>query len=119
MAGPVLAIATSCVTPEQVGQASGISNMARYVGGAVMTAVVAGVYSNVITAPSPEATPHAEALAAGFSRGCLTLAIFSASSIVFAVSAARRPNRPRTIDYAAAAASTSLTLPVAEVGSAR
>jgi EmrB/QacA subfamily drug resistance transporter len=117
--GPASSIATSCVTPEQVGQASGISNMARYVGGAVMTAVVAGVYSNVITARSTEGTPHAEALAAGFSRGCITLAIFSASSIVFAVFAARRPNRPRTIDYAAAAASTSLTLPVAEVGSAR
>jgi len=117
--GPASSIATSCVTREQVGQASGISNMARYVGGAVMTAVVASIYSNVITARSTEGASHADALAAGFSRGCIALAIFSASSIVFAVFAAHRPNRPHTIDYAAAAASTSHTLPVAEVGSAR
>jgi hypothetical protein len=74
--------------------------MARYVGGAVMTAVVAGIYSNVITARPTDGASHAEALAAGFSRGCIVLAILSASSIVFAVVAARRPDRPRTIDYA-------------------
>ncbi|MDN5915808.1 MAG: MFS transporter [Pseudonocardia sp.] len=114
--GPASSISTSCVTREQVGQASGISNMARYVGGAVMTAVVAGIYSNAIAARTAEGAPHADALASGFAEGCIALAIFSASTIVFAVVSARRPGRPHAIDAAAAAASTSHTLPVAEIG---
>ena len=44
--GPCSSIATSSVPEEQVGSASGISNMARYVGAAVMTAIVAAVYSH-------------------------------------------------------------------------
>ncbi len=117
--GPATSIATSCVTPQQVGQASGISNMARYVGGAVMTAVAAGIYSNGIATGEAEGASHADSLAAGFSQACIALAIFSASSIVFAVFGARRPHSPHAIDYAAAAASTSHTLPVVEVGAQR
>ncbi len=48
--GPSSSIATASVGPDQVGAASGISNMARYVGGAVMTAVVAGIYASVTAA---------------------------------------------------------------------
>ena len=45
--GPCSSVATSAVPAEQVGSASGVSNMARYVGAAVMTAVVAAVYGAV------------------------------------------------------------------------
>jgi EmrB/QacA subfamily drug resistance transporter len=117
--GPASSVATSCVTPDQVGQASGISNMARYVGGAVMTAVAAGVYGNVISTRTADGAAQGDALAAGFSAGSVVLAIFSAVSIVLAVFASRRPGRPHAIDYAAAAASTSHTLPVSESGTAR
>ncbi|HEX6681513.1 MAG TPA: MFS transporter, partial [Candidatus Limnocylindrales bacterium] len=45
--GPASSVSTSAVPPDQVGSASGVSNMARYVGAAVMTAIVAGIYSDV------------------------------------------------------------------------
>ncbi|HEY2221465.1 MFS transporter [Actinomycetospora sp.] len=112
--GPATSVSTSCVTADQVGQASGVSNMARYVGGAVMTAVVAGIYTTGIADATAEGVPHADALATGFSEACIALAIFAASTIVFAVIAARRPQRPHVVDFAAAAASTTHTLPVAE-----
>jgi EmrB/QacA subfamily drug resistance transporter len=110
--GPATSVSTSCVTPAQVGQASGISNMARYVGGAVMTAVASGIYTTGIATSTAAGAPTAEALADGFSRACVALTIFAASSIVFAVVSARRPGRPHAVDYAAAAASTTHTLPV-------
>jgi Na+/melibiose symporter-like transporter len=112
--GPATSVSTSCVTPEQVGQASGVSNMARYVGGAVMTAVASGIYSTGIATSTADGASPAEALADGFSQACVALTVFAASSIVFAVVRARRPGRPHAVDYAAAAASTTHTLPVAE-----
>lgn len=117
--GPATSVSTSCVTPEQVGQASGVSNMARYVGGAVMTAVASGIYANGIATSTAEGAPHAAALADGFSRACLALTVFAASSIVFAVVRSRRVGRPHGVDYAAAAASTTHTLPVGEFSSER
>ncbi|MEQ3551131.1 MFS transporter [Pseudonocardia nematodicida] len=110
--GPASSISTSCVTAEQVGQASGISNMARYVGGAVMTAVAAGVYGNVISARAARGAAPGDALAAGFSAGSVVLTVFAGLSIMIAIFAAHRPGRPHTIDYAAAAASTTHTLGV-------
>jgi Na+/melibiose symporter-like transporter len=110
--GPATSVSTSCVTPEQVGQASGVSNMARYVGGAVMTAVASGIYATGIAKSTAEGAPQATALADGFSDACVALTVFAASSIVFAVVRARRRGRPHAIDYAAAAASTTHTLPL-------
>ena len=46
--GPSTSASTSCVPAHQVGSASGVSNMARYVGAAVFTAIAATVYSSVI-----------------------------------------------------------------------
>ena len=45
--GPCSSVATSAVPAEQIGAASGISNMARYVGAAVFTSVAAAVYGSV------------------------------------------------------------------------
>ncbi|HSK57700.1 MAG TPA: MFS transporter [Actinomycetospora sp.] len=115
--GPATSVSTSCVSPEQVGQASGISNMARYVGGAVMTAVVSGIYATGIATSTAEGAPRAVALATGFSQASVALTIFAASSIVFAVVRARRQGRPHAVDYAAAAASTTHTIAVAEQAS--
>lgn len=110
--GPASSISTACVSPEQVGAASGISNMARYVGGAVMTAVAAGIYANVTAARVTTGADPDAALSAGFAAASLALTLFSAAGIVLALLAARRPGRPGVADYAAAAASTAHTVPV-------
>ncbi len=115
--GPASAISTSCVSPADVGAASGISNMARYVGGAVMTAVAAGIYGNVGLARQGVGESPEDALASGFAAASLALAIFSATGIVLAVLARRRARRgPAVVEYAAAAAATTHTVPVQEVG---
>ena len=46
--GPSSSAATASVDEKQVGEASGVSNMARYVGAAVATALAATVYGTVI-----------------------------------------------------------------------
>ena len=106
--GPCSSIATSSVPEEQVGSASGISNMARYVGAAVMTAIVATVYAETTTDEAEGGDAAGDALATAFARSSLVLAIVSASGIALALLAARhrppqaarrrpapRPPRPR------------------------
>ena len=46
--GPASSAATASVPENQVGGASGVSNMARYVGAAVATALAATIYGSVI-----------------------------------------------------------------------
>jgi MFS family permease len=110
--GPASSAATASVPPAQVGAASGISNMARYVGGAVVTAVVAGLYTSVDAAQTAHGAPPGEALATAFSWSVISLAIVSALGIPLARRAGRRP-RPTSVELAAAAAATTHTLPVA------
>jgi EmrB/QacA subfamily drug resistance transporter len=110
--GPASSIATASVSPDEVGAASGISNMARYVGGAVLTAVVAGIYASVSATRVATGGAPASALAAGLSRASIALAVFSAAGVVLGLLVARRTERPRVADYAAAAASTAHTVPV-------
>ena len=102
--GPCSSIATSSVPAGQVGSASGVSNMARYVGGSVMTAIVGAIYFS----GSPE---NGEDLAKGFSRAALALTIVSAAGIVLAMVAARNHTpQPAPAEKVAAAASGSHTL---------
>lgn len=108
---PASSVATASVSREQVGAASGISNMARYVGGAVMTAVVAGIYAQVAVKSATGGEPLADALATGLSRASIALAAFSAAGVLLALLVARRPEKPRLGDYAAAATATTHTLP--------
>lgn len=110
--GPASSIATAAVSPEQVGAASGISNMARYVGGAVITAVVAGIYASGNANHVASGDVPGAALAAGLSRSSIALAVFSAAGIVLGLLVARRTQRPHAVDYAAAAAATAHTVPV-------
>ena len=66
--GPCSSVSTSAVPVEQVGAASGISNMARYVGAAVFTSVAAAVYGSVSADRLDAGKAPGDALAAGFSR---------------------------------------------------
>ena len=55
--GPATSASTASVSAAQVGAASGVSNMARYVGAAVATALAATIYGNVIAAGPKRASP--------------------------------------------------------------
>ena len=111
--GPASSASTAAVPQDQVGQASGISNMARYIGGSVFVAAVATIFNSVIVERTASGESTADALADGLSRSALMLAICSGLGIALALLMARHYQpRPRAIDRAAAAASTSHTIPV-------
>ncbi|MBM7503600.1 MFS transporter [Agromyces aurantiacus] len=109
--GPCSSISTACVDPAEVGAASGISNMARYVGAAVMTAIVASVYSGVGSRQVAAGESDAVALAHAFSWSSIAMGIWCALGIALALLVARKvTRRPAEFEAAAAAASTSHTL---------
>jgi MFS family permease len=115
--GPASAASTAVVDPAEVGQASGISNMARYVGGALAVAAAATV-SGAVTAGRQDAgdTPAA-ALAAGLAGSALLLAVVSAVGVALSLLVARhRPGRPDGADLAAAAAAATHTIPTNRPG---
>jgi Na+/melibiose symporter-like transporter len=120
--GPCSSISTACVDPAEVGAASGISNMARYVGAAVMTAIVASVYGGVSSRQVAAGASDAAALADAFSWSSIAMGIWCALGIALAFLVARHvTRRPGEFEYAAAAASTSHTLTppqVVEAGAA-
>ena len=72
--GPASSASTAAVATDQVGQASGISNMARYIGGSLAVAAAASVYDSVISSRTAEGASASDALAAGLSRASLLLA---------------------------------------------
>jgi len=86
--------------------------MARYVGAAVVVAIVAAVYGNVISGQTAAGAAPADALASGFAGAALVLTIMSATGIGLGWLAGRhRPPPPLAVDLSAAAASSSYTLP--------
>ncbi|GAB3246470.1 MFS transporter [Arthrobacter pigmenti] len=110
--GPASAAATAAVPENQVGGASGISNMARYVGAAVATALAATIYGNVIGAQSADGASPGDALAAGLAAAAWMMAIFSFLGVLMAFVIARHRAAKGTLsDAAAAAAATFHTLP--------
>jgi MFS family permease len=111
--GPASSGSTSSVSPDQVGQASGISNMARYVGAAVAVAAVAMVNNAVINNHLEAGDSSSEALAAGLSRSSLLMAIWAGLGVLLVALLARyRPDRrARAVDRAAAAAVVAHTIP--------
>jgi EmrB/QacA subfamily drug resistance transporter len=114
--GPASSASTSSVAPEEVGQASGISNMARYIGGSLAVAAVATVSTTVTDNHREAGASAADALAAGLSRAALLLAIMSAAGGALALLMARhRAPTPRAIHRAAAAAVTTHTIPTEPV----
>jgi MFS family permease len=110
--GPASSGSTSAVSADEVGAASGISNMARYVGAAVAVAAVAMVNNAVINNHRDAGESTSAALAAGLSSSALLMALWSAAGIALIVLMRRHRRRPtRAIDRAAAAAASVHTIP--------
>jgi EmrB/QacA subfamily drug resistance transporter len=115
--GPASSASTASVSPAEVGQASGISNMARYVGASVAVAAVAMVDNAVANSHRQAGASQSEALAAGLSRASLLMAIWTAAGIALVSLLGRhRAARPRSVDRAAAAAISTHTIPTQPAG---
>jgi EmrB/QacA subfamily drug resistance transporter len=110
--GPASSASTSSVSADQVGQASGISNMARYIGGSVAVAIAATISDAVTNRQLSDGADRADALAAGLSRASLAMAIASAAGVALALLVARhKGEKPDAVHRAAAAAASSHTIP--------
>ncbi|WP_028066526.1 MFS transporter [Solirubrobacter soli] len=112
--GPASSGSTAAVSADQVGQASGISNMARYIGGSVAVAAIAMIFNSVINSHVQDGESKADALAAGLGAASLTMAIWCACGIALVVLLRRLRARDhgRAVDRAAAAAASLHTIPV-------
>ena len=114
--GPASSGSTSSVSADEVGQASGISNMARYVGAAVAVAAVAMVYNAVTNNHLEDGESQSDALAAGLAAASILMAAWAASGVaLLALMARHRQRRPQAIDRAAAAAASTHTIPTEPV----
>jgi EmrB/QacA subfamily drug resistance transporter len=110
--GPASSASTSAVSPDEVGAASGISNMARYIGGSLAVAAVSTVYNAVIVSHRDAGASAADSLAAGLSRSALLLALMSAAGVLLAILLGRHQlAKTRSIDRFAAAAAVTHTIP--------
>ena len=110
--GPASSAATAAVPANQVGEASGVSNMARYVGAAVATALAASIFASVIASQTAKGVGSPEALAGGLATASWVMAGFSAAGVVMAVVMGRhRAPAGTLLDAAASAAAVSHTLP--------
>jgi EmrB/QacA subfamily drug resistance transporter len=104
---PASSVATASVDESEVGAASGISNMARYIGAAVMTAAVATLYNNAAEAGG------SDGIATGVAHSAILLCVLSAAGIALALLVARhRPPAADLAQVASATASHSHTIPV-------
>jgi EmrB/QacA subfamily drug resistance transporter len=110
--GPASSASTASVPPDEVGAASGISNMARYIGASVFVAAAAMINNAVANNHAADGASRGDALAAGLAGASLMLALCSAAGVALTV-LLRRYNvrRPEAIDRAAAAAATTHTIP--------
>lgn len=110
--GPASSAATASVDEHEVGAASGVSNMARYVGAAVATALAATIYGTVTQNQLTEGQQNADALASGLAVASWVMAAFSFAGVLMAVLIGRHRHAEGTLDDAAAAAAAHLhTLP--------
>jgi EmrB/QacA subfamily drug resistance transporter len=110
--GPASSAATASVPENQVGSASGVSNMARYVGAAVATALAATIYGNVISNSLADGESQGDALASGLAAAAWLMAVFSFLGVLMAFVIARHRATTGTMqDVAAAAAAHTHTLP--------
>ena len=110
--GPSSSAATASVPENQVGSASGVSNMARYVGAAVATALAATIYGNVISNSLADGESQGDALSSGLAAASWLMAVFSFLGVLMAFVIARHRAATGTMqDAAAAAAAVAHTLP--------
>jgi len=109
--GPASSAATASVSSNQVGEASGVSNMARYVGAAVATALAASIYSSVTVSKTAAGGSPADALSAGLGTASWVMAVFSAAGVLMAVLMGRhRAPQGTFADAAASAAAVAHTM---------
>jgi EmrB/QacA subfamily drug resistance transporter len=116
--GPASSVSTAVVSADEVGQASGISNMARYVGGSLAVAAAGTVYSVVATSRREAGASAAEALAAGLSRASLVLAFMCVAGVALSLLVWRRhraSTNVQAVDRVAAAAVIAHTIPTRPV----
>jgi EmrB/QacA subfamily drug resistance transporter len=110
--GPASSGSTSSVPADQVGQASGISNMSRYVGAAVAVAAVAMIYNAVGNNHLADGDSSSDALAAGLAAASILMAAWSALGVALIALMRRHHLRsPTSADRAAAAAVSTFTIP--------
>ena len=110
--GPATSASTACVSPAQVGAASGVSNMARYVGAAVAVALAATIFGNVSADQTAQGKPDADALAIGLATASWVMAVFCLAGVAMAVVMGRHRVAQGTLaDSGAAAAAHTHTLP--------
>ncbi len=110
--GPASSASTACVSANQVGAASGVSNMARYVGAAVATALAASIYGSVIANQTAKGASQADALATGLATASWVMAAFSVAGLLMAALMGRHRTAKGTLhDAASSAAAVSHTLP--------
>ena len=121
--GPSSSAATASVSPAQVGEASGVSNMARYVGAAVATALAATIYAQVTARQQDAGASAADALSSGLGAASWMMAGFSLVGVVMAVVfiVRLRPGQGHGTmeDVMAAAASVVHTVPPTTASSPR
>jgi Na+/melibiose symporter-like transporter len=111
--GPASSASTSAVSADEVGAASGISNMARYIGAAVAVAAAAMIYNAVTNNHQAAGESASDALAAGLGATTLMLAIISLAGTALVVTLRRvRIAKQRPVDLAAAAAAAHHTIPL-------
>jgi Na+/melibiose symporter-like transporter len=110
--GPSSSAATAAVSADQVGSASGVSNMARYVGAAVATALAATIYASVTAGRTAAGKTASEGLSAGLALASWVMAAFSFAGVLMAFVMGRHREATGTVhDSAAAAAAHTHTLP--------
>ncbi len=110
--GPASSASTASVPEHQVGSASGVSNMARYVGAAVATALAATIYGTVIANHTADGASPSSALASGLAAASWMMAVFSFLGVLMAFVMGRHRAATGTLeDAAAAAAAHTHTLP--------
>jgi EmrB/QacA subfamily drug resistance transporter len=100
--------ATASVSNNEVGAASGISNMARYVGTSLFVAATATIYGSATAAK--DVSPQ-DAVANGVSYSAILMTIVAALGIVLAVFYGRHRPPARGINQAAVAAGVVHTVP--------
>jgi MFS family permease len=118
--GPSSAASTACVPANQVGEASGVSNMARYVGAAVATALASTIYASVTADRIAGGSSEAAALASGLGATSWLMAVLSFAGVAMAVVMGQqfRAGRGTLGDAAAAASAHTHTLPTTASGAA-
>lgn len=110
--GPASSAATAAVPENQVGGASGVSNMARYVGAAVATALAGTIYATVISNHTADGASPGAALASGLAAASWVMAVISFLGVLMAFVMGKHRAATGTLeDAAAAAAAHTHTLP--------